>query len=94
MGSLTSLESIYLSYNQVESLPVSFGNLKNLRSLYLKNNNLKSIPDIFKTLKLSTFDLRNNPIKDIPIFLKENSKFKRVFSTKPFFSLENSKISN
>ena len=54
---------IYLSDNQIESLPLSFGNLKNLRSLYLKYNNLKAIPDIFKTLKLSTFDLRNNPIK-------------------------------
>jgi len=70
MGGLTSLESIYLSYNQIESLPSSLGNLKNLRSLYLNNNNLKAIPDTFKTLKLSTFDLRNNPIKDIPIFLK------------------------
>ena len=65
MGRLTSLESIYLSYNHIESLPSSLGNLKNLRSLYLKNNSLKLIPDIFKTLKLSTFDLRNNPIKDI-----------------------------
>ena len=65
MGSLTSLESIYLSYNHIESLPSSLGNLKNLRSLYLKNNSLKLIPDIFKTLKLKTFDLRNNPIKDI-----------------------------
>ena len=63
IGSLTSLESIYLSYNQIESLPVSLGNLKNLRSLYLNDNNLKSIPGIFKSLKLSTFDLRNNPIK-------------------------------
>jgi len=63
IGSLTSLESIYLSYNQIESLPMSLGNLKNLRSLYLNDNNLKSIPGIFKSLKLSTFDLRNNPIK-------------------------------
>ncbi|GAH55024.1 unnamed protein product, partial [marine sediment metagenome] len=74
-----------LSYNQIESLPVSFGNLKNLRALYLKNNNLKSIPDIFKTLRLSIFNLRNNPIKDIPIFLKESSR-KDIFSTKAFLS--------
>jgi len=86
MGGLTSLESIYLSYNQIESLPASFGNLKNLRSLYLKNNNLKSIPDTFKTLELSTFDLRINPIKKIPIFLKESSKFKKVFSTEAFLN--------
>ena len=81
IGSLTSLESIFLSYNQIESLPLSFGNLKNLRSLYLNNNNLKSIPDIFKTLRLSIFSLRNNPIKNIPIFLKESSSFKKIFST-------------
>ena len=49
---------------------------------------------LFKYYLFQFFYLRNNPIKDIPIFLKENSKFKRVFSTKPFFSLENSKISN
>ena len=85
MGGLTSLESIYLSYNQIESLPSSLGNLKNLRSLYLKNNNLKSILSTFKTLKLSTFDLRNNPIKEIPTFLKESSRLK-VFSTKAFLS--------
>ena len=88
MRRLTSLKSIYLSYNQIEDLPVSFGNLKNLRSLYLDNNNLKSIPDIFKTLKLSIFDLRNNPIKEIPIFLKESSRFKKVFSTKGFLNKE------
>ncbi len=86
IGGLTSLESIYLSYNQIESLPSSLGNLKNLRSLYLNNNNLKSIPSTFKTLKLSIFKLRNNPIKDIPIFLKESSKYKKVFSTKAFLS--------
>ena len=86
MGSLTSLESVYLSYNQIESLPLSFGNLKNLRALYLKNNNLKLIPEIFRTLTLSTFDLRNNPIKNIPIFLREDSRFKKVFSTEAFLS--------
>ena len=87
MGSLTSLESIYLSYNQLESLPSSLGNLKNLRALYLKNNNLKSIPSTFKTLKLSTFDLRNNPVKDFPVFLKEeSSRYKKVFSTEAFLS--------
>jgi Leucine-rich repeat (LRR) protein len=79
IGSLSSLKSIYLSYNQIESLPLSFGNLKNLRSLYLNNNNLKSIPDIFKPLRLSIFNLRNNPIKEIPIFLRESSRFKKVF---------------
>ncbi len=82
IGLLTSLKSIYLSYNQIESLPVSLRNLKNLRSLYLNNNYLKSIPDTFKTLKLSIFNLRNNPIKKIPIFLKESSRFKKVFSSK------------
>ena len=86
IGSLTSLESIHSSDNQIENLPLSFGNLKNLRSLYLMNNNLKSIPDIFKTLKLSTFDLRNNPIKEIPVFLKESSKSKKVYSTKAFLN--------
>lgn len=88
MGDLISLESIYLSYNQIESLPLSFGNLKNLRALYINNNNLKAIPDTFKTLKLSIFNLRNNPIKDIPVFLKESSKYKKVFSAKAFLSKE------
>ncbi|MBA7533386.1 hypothetical protein ES705_25624 [subsurface metagenome] len=86
MGSLTSLESIYLSYNHIESLPVSLGNLKNLRLLYLNNNILKSIPSTFKTLKLSIFDLRNNPIKKIPIFLKESYRFKKVFSIEAFLN--------
>lgn len=86
MGCLTSLESIYLSYNQIESLPLSFENLKNLRSLYLKNNNLKTIPGTFRALKLSTFDLRNNPVKDIPVFLKESSRYKKAFSTEAFLS--------
>ncbi len=88
IGSLTSLESIYLSYNQIESLPSSLGNLKNLRSLYLNNNNLKSIPDTFRTLNLNIFNLRNNRIKDIPVFLKESSKYKKVFSTKAFLNKE------
>ena len=86
MGGLTSLETIYLSYNQIENLPLSFRGLKNLRRLYLDNNRLESIPDIFKTLKLSTFNLLNNRIKDIPIFLKESSRFKKVFSTEAFLS--------
>jgi len=81
LGGLISLKSIYLSYNHIESLPSSLGNLKNLRSLYLNNNNLKSIPNTFKTLKC-IFYLQNNPIKNIPVFLKENSKYKKIFYTK------------
>ena len=81
LGDLILLKSIYLSYNYIESLPSSLGNLKNLRLLYLKNNNLESIPDTFKTLKC-IFYLQNNPMKDVPVFLKENSKYKKIFYTK------------
>jgi len=80
IGCLSNLERIYLSYNQIKTLPLSLRYLTNLRQLYLDNNNLKDVPDIFNNLKLSYFNLRNNPIMKIPDSLKELPNLKGIYS--------------
>ncbi len=80
IGCLSNLERIYLSYNQIKTLPLSLRYLRNLRQLYLDNNNLKVLPDIFNNLKLSYFNLRNNPIMNISSSLKEFPNLKGIYS--------------
>lgn len=84
IGNLINLRRIILSYNQIETLPSSLRNLKNLRSLNLNNNNINIVPDIFDNLKLSGFNLRNNPVTSIPSSLRESPNTKGLYSTEAF----------
>src|SRR3990172_7218171 len=41
---LSNLQVLYLSYNQLTTIPGKLGQLSNLQILYLSNNKLKTIP--------------------------------------------------
>ena len=40
IGNLSSLEKLWLYYNKLSEIPISFKNLKNIRYLNLEENNL------------------------------------------------------
>ena len=64
------MQSLYLSKNQLSSLPAEIGQLVNLQSLYLSKNQLSSLPAEFGQLtKLQTLDLRGNPVPIPPEIL-------------------------
>ena len=45
MGNLKSLKNLYLTGNQLTSVPEWIGNLQHLEVLYLQNNQLKFLPE-------------------------------------------------
>ncbi len=62
------MKSLYLSYNQLSSLPVEIGQLSNLRSLDLQGNQLNSLPLEIGRLhsSLKELTLNSNPLKSLP----------------------------
>ena len=57
------LETLYLQYKKLPTLPAEIGNLQGLGTLYLRNNNLTTLPAEIGNLQvLSWVDLRYNPI--------------------------------
>ncbi|MEH2169266.1 MAG: COR domain-containing protein, partial [Nostoc sp.] len=64
---LTNLQTLYLTDNQLSSLPPEFGQLTNLQTLYLTDNQLSSLPPEFGQLtNLQTLDLRRNQLSSLP----------------------------
>ena len=65
LGTLTNLQGLYLSFNQLSgSIPSQIGSLTNLTRLYLNNNQLSgSIPPALANLtKVSYLALANNEL--------------------------------
>jgi Leucine-rich repeat (LRR) protein len=61
------LKELYLSDNQLSSLPESFGNLKILINLELYGNQLNSLPESFGNLQnLPELRLSNNQLSSLP----------------------------
>lgn len=64
---LPHLRYLDLSYNQLTSLPCSFGLLFHLQTLLLQHNQLRSLPDTFTRLvKLEKLDLSYNLLREMP----------------------------
>lgn len=64
---LPHLRYIDLSYNQLSSLPCSFGLLFHLQTLLLQHNHLRALPDSFTRLvKLEKVDLSHNMLRELP----------------------------
>ena len=64
---LKNLKELYLGYNQLTSLPESFGKLVNLEELYLRNNQLTTLPESFeKLVNLKILSLQYNQLTTLP----------------------------
>lgn len=61
--SLSSLETLDLSNNEISSIPKEIENLKKLKVLCLGFNNLHSVPVFFEKLEIEYLDLSENNIK-------------------------------
>ncbi|WP_212887712.1 leucine-rich repeat domain-containing protein, partial [Leptospira borgpetersenii] len=73
VGQLKNLRELYLSANQLKTLPKEVGQLKNLRDLSLDNNQLETLPKEVGQLKnLRWLFLDANPI--LPKKLKRIGK--------------------
>lgn len=67
INGLSSLETLYLSYNHISSIPPSFWSIESLESLFIAGNNLNSISDsIGLLINLKELGLYSNPIETIP----------------------------
>lgn len=71
---MDSLESLVLSYNQIEYLPESMCNLKTLQMLWLSGNSLIELPRGFSRLKnldwnymMISSTLDGNPLRNPPL---------------------------
>ena len=63
IASLTELQQLYLSNNQLTELPEAIRSLSQLRVLYLSHNKLTELPEAIASLtKLRQLDLKNNPL--------------------------------
>ena len=72
IATLTSLNTLYLSYNQITEIPESLTNLTSLTTLYLHNNQITEIPESLTNLtSLKELDLRSNPLL-IPVEILED----------------------
>ena len=76
---LASLERLWLSHNQVSSLPPQISLLVNLRELFLHQNMLDSIPpELCRLRKLEILWLNSNSITAIPQEIAELKNLRRL----------------
>nr|KAG5711364.1 hypothetical protein BaRGS_006061 [Batillaria attramentaria] len=76
---LPHLRHLDLSYNQLTSLPCSFGLLFHLQTLLMQHNQLRTLPDTFTRLvKLEKVDISYNALKELPECLGEMENLKML----------------
>ena len=66
---MINLHELYLTGNQLTSLPESIGNLINLHELYLTGNNIKSLPYSIKNIPLFQGKEGQKSLKELKILL-------------------------
>ncbi|GAC1693634.1 MAG: hypothetical protein PVS3B1_32300 [Ktedonobacteraceae bacterium] len=75
----SALQVLFLSYNQLTSIPSEIGSLSALQSLSLNNNQLTSIPSEIASLSaLQSLDLNNNQLTSIPSEIGSLSVLQRL----------------
>ena len=76
------LETIVISYTELDSLPMNFGVLGNLTYLGLENNRLRSLPDSIQKLhKLRYLNIESNELTHLPEF-DERSNLEEIIAYK------------
>jgi Leucine-rich repeat (LRR) protein len=67
LGSCTSLQELFLGFNEISKLPDSLANLTNLKKFILNNNKICDIPkSLAKLTQLKNLNLHHNTISNIP----------------------------
>ncbi len=76
---LTALQRLYLSMNNLSSLPESFGGLTGLKMLWLEWNDLSSLPESFGDLAaLEELQIHTNELRSLPESFGNLSALKRL----------------
>ncbi|KAL8559164.1 hypothetical protein ACOMHN_048411 [Nucella lapillus] len=76
---LPHLRYLDLSYNQLDSLPCSFGLFFHLDTLLLHHNRLHTLPDTFPRLvKLQKVDLSHNALRELPEDIGDMEQLQRL----------------
>jgi Leucine-rich repeat (LRR) protein len=79
VGILKTLETLWLSYNELQDLPISLFDLKNVRRLSLANNKLESISERLGELSnLEYLYLEKNQLSTIPKSIKKLKKLRHL----------------
>jgi Leucine-rich repeat (LRR) protein len=79
IGELSSLESLSLSHNKLETLPAAVQSLKKLKELDLSSCPIKSLPDELTSLtSLEILDLGYSEIRELPANLGQLKSLKRI----------------
>ena len=63
---LPKLETFYIGYNKLTTLPETISSAQNLKFLNISYNRISSLPDTIGDLPLIKFDVSENPISQLP----------------------------
>jgi len=80
---LTSLSSLTLSHNQLQTLPLGISKCVSLRSLDLSFNKLTSLPDDFVDLvkTLQVLDISSNPLFMLPACIFSSTALQELYAS-------------
>ena len=80
IGRLTSLVSLDLWYNQLESLPDVIGQLTALKELYLEGNKLTTLPtEIGQLTSLEWLHLDGNQLTSVPAEIGQLTSLRKLY---------------
>ena len=75
-----TIVELYLSYNQLQSIPKELGQLASLQKLYLCNNQLQTIPkELGQLARLQRLYLSNNQLHIIPKELGQLASLQELY---------------
>ena len=81
IGNLLNLETLSVSHNFIQEIPVNISQIRNTINLYFSNNFIENIPNFEKNFKIGIFDVSLNKIISI-----EQNTFKNISVEKLFLS--------
>ncbi len=85
---MANLEFLFLSYNEITTVPKEIVKLQNLKGLYLKGNKIEKLDPIVCQLNINDIDLENNPLSDLPKEMDKMSNLRKLNLTDTNMSKE------